>query len=412
MLGSYPGYLSIDGVLQLYTVRSGDYSDYAPIMSALWGALEYVASGPFPMLVLQSGLFLFGLYAILARVLAPRGAAIASGALLLFPPIFAPMAVIWPESLMAGALLAALGAALQGTRRWSIAAVAFAIIACGCRFECVFALTPIAFRAIGPGPRWRRAGIALGLVAGVFGSAKIADYALTIVETHTWQQQLMVMDTVGTLRRAKVRDQATLEASLAGLPIVDRATLVERMKASVDALDWFPVAHGPKRIVDRIDSDEESDALTRGWRSAITSHPGAYAFHRWTMIRSLLGMYGKWTPVYDDHGDVDLLAPLHHRATASDWQYGMQRIVRALEHTPLFRPYLYLALALVALWLARGVLLLRSLAISGLVLEVSMFVFAPTNDYRYSHWLVTTSCIVLVALAMARKWPATDEATS
>ncbi len=410
MLGAYPGYLSVDGVLQLYTVRTGDYSDYAPIMTALWGAFEYVAAGPFPMLALQSGLFLFGLYAILRRVVSPRAAAITAGALLLFPPIFAPMAVIWPESLMAGALMATLGAAIQGTRRWSIAAVAFAIIACGCRFECVFALTPIAFRAIAPGARWKRAGIALALVAGVFLSAKLADHVLTVVDNHTWEQQLLAMDTVGTLRRAKLRDRAMLEAALAGVPLADRDLLVERMEASVDALDWYPVAHGSKRVLEPIETDDESQALGRAWRGAIIAHPGAYAFHRWATVRSLLGIHGgRWSPVYDEFGDPDLLAPLHHRATASDWQYGMQLFVRALARTPLFRPYLYLALALIALWLARKRALLRSLAISGLVLEVTMFVFAPANDYRYSHWLVTTTCAVLAAIAVARKWPATED---
>ncbi len=406
MLGAYPGYLSVDGVLQLYTVRSGDYSDYAPVMSGLWSALEYVLAGPFPMLALQSGLFLFGLYAILRRVLSERAAAVTTGALLLFPPIFAPMAVIWPESLMAGALLATLGAALQGQRKWTIAAVACAIVACSCRFECVFALTPLAFRAINPGPRWRRAGIALGLVIGVFASAKLADYALTVTDTYSWQQRLMVVDTIGTLRRAKVRDAAKIEAALAGLPIADRGALVERINAYSFALDWYPLSNGSKRILDRVDSDEESAALTRAWRSAITKYPGKYAFHRWAMFRTLVGLQGKWSPVYDDFGDVDLLAPLHHRATASDWQYGMQMFVRGVAKTPLFRPWLYLLLALVAIWLARKNVILRSLVISGLVLEATMFVFAPAAEYRYSHWLVTTTTIVLAALLVARRFPA------
>jgi hypothetical protein len=74
-LGAYPGYLSTDSTLQLYTVRSGDYTDYAPLMTAIWSLLEWVVSGPFPMLALQSGLFLFGLAAILRTVLSPRAAA-------------------------------------------------------------------------------------------------------------------------------------------------------------------------------------------------------------------------------------------------------------------------------------------------------------------------------------------------
>jgi hypothetical protein len=406
MLGAYPGYLSIDGVLQLYTVRSGDYSDYAPIMSGLWGALEYVAAGPFPMLALQSGLFLFGLHAILAKILSPRAAAVTAAAVLLFPPVFAPMAVIWPEPLMAGALLATTGALLDGRRGWRIAAAFFAVIAVGCRFECAFALTPIAFFALPASvQRWRRAALALALVVGVFGVAKVTDYALQVTETYSWQQQLQVMDTIGTLRRAKVKDAKKLEAALAGLPIASHESLVERMKQYNDANDWYPLSNGDKKILFPIDTDEESKALSTAWRGAITKHPGAYFFHRWTLTRNLLGISGKWSPVFDDYGNVELLAPLHHRATASDWQYGMQRIVRAVAATPLMRPYLYLVLALVALWLARKQKILRSLLISGLVLEVTMFMFAPTGAYRYSHWFVTTTCIAIAALLIARRHP-------
>src|SRR5579862_9430353 len=102
VLGCYPGYLTTDSSLQLYTVRSGDFTDYSPMMTALWSALEYVTAGPFPMLALQSGLFLFGLDAILRKLLAPRAAAVTATCVLLFPPVFAVMAVIWPDALMAG----------------------------------------------------------------------------------------------------------------------------------------------------------------------------------------------------------------------------------------------------------------------------------------------------------------------
>ena len=125
-LGCYPGYLASDGILQLYTVRSGEFSDYAPVMTALWSLLEYVLAGPFPMLVVQSGLFLFGSFAILRTFLTPRAAAITAGCVLLFPPVFATFAVIWPEPLMAGALIAATGAVLQPRLFWKRAAIGFA----------------------------------------------------------------------------------------------------------------------------------------------------------------------------------------------------------------------------------------------------------------------------------------------
>src|SRR5262245_50018507 len=83
-LGSYPGYMSFEPTMQLFDVRNGVYTDAnPPVMTAAWSLLEYVASGPFPMLALQSGLFLFGLAAILRTVLSPRAAAVTASLVLL-----------------------------------------------------------------------------------------------------------------------------------------------------------------------------------------------------------------------------------------------------------------------------------------------------------------------------------------
>jgi hypothetical protein len=119
------------------------------------------------------------------------------------------------------------------------------------------------------------------------------------------------------------------------------------------------------------------------------------------MTRAILGA-ATGEPLYDRFGDAALMAPLHHRATASDWQYGMQRFVRAVAMTPLFQPWLYLALAIPALILNRKRRLLQALVASGLVLELVMLLLAPAPEYRYSHWMVTTTCIALAAAAVAR----------
>jgi hypothetical protein len=403
VLGSYPGYLSTDAILQLYTVRSGDYSDYAPVMTAIWGALEYVISGPFPMLALQSGLFLFGLFAILRTVLAPRVAAVTAVLVLLFPPVFALMAVIWPEALLAGALLGAVGASLQDGWRWRAIAIVLLVIACACRGEAVVAIIPLVLHAVPSMQWWRRAGITLAICLGVAGTARLADRLLTVTDTYVWEHGLQMMDTVGTLRRAKVQDEAKLRAALDGIPLADPPTLRERMIGNSDALSWRPLVHGEKRMFEAIDSDEEADAVSAAWWRVIASHPGAYLHHRWSMARAVLAIRGKWRPVFDDLGSHDLLAPLHHRATTSDWQYGMQHVVRAVAATPLFRPWLYLVLAIAAIVLARKQPLLRALAISGLVFQVAVLFFATSTEYRHSHWMVTATCVALAAIAVSRR---------
>jgi hypothetical protein len=408
VLGCYPGYMSTDSALQLFTVRSGDYTDYSPVMTALWGALEYVSAGPFPMLVLQSGLFLFGLHAILRTVLSPRAAAVTAAGVLLFPPVFSVMAVIWPDPLMAGAMLGGFGAALDSRRGWKIVGGVLIAIALACRPEVIFAVIPFALVVVPKTVWWRRAAVAVGIVLGLGIGARVADWALTVNDTYLWEQQLMVADTVAILRRSKIKKVEAMEEAFAGLPLADRSTLKERVTASADALNWRPLSNGDKRIFELITTDDQAAALAADWRHAILKRPKSYVLHRWAMIRAMLGISGSAEPVYDSFGNFDLMAPLHHRATASDWERGMRIIVRGVAKTPLFRGWLYVVLAIAAIVLARRRRVLRALAISGLVYEITMFVFAPMPDFRYSHWLITATCAALAGLAVARKWAARD----
>jgi len=402
-LGCYPGYLSTDGILQLYTVRSGEFTDYAPAMTALWSLLEYVLAGPFPMLVVQSGLFLFGAFGILRTFLTPRAAAITAGCVLLFPPVFATFAVIWPEPLMAGALIAATGAVLQPSLRWKRAAIGFAVLAVACRFDAAVAVFVIALAVLSEPRRLHRTLLALAITVGITGIAWTTDRLATVTDTYVKQNDLQLMDVVGTLRRAKVHDEAALKQALAGMPIADATVFVERMTAANDALNARSLTTGDKKIFEPIKTEEEADATSAAWRSALTSHFGAYLTHRFAMARALLGFSNRAKPVYDQFGNPDLLAPLHHRATPSDWELGMQKVVRAFAATPLFRPYLYVLLAILVIVLARRRPLVRNLAIAGVAFELAMFLCAPTADYRYSHFFITAVCLALAVLVVGAR---------
>jgi len=404
-LGAYPGYLTTDGTLQLYTVRSGDYSDYSPVMTAIWGALEYVTSGPFPMLVLQSGLFLFGLQAVLARVVTPRAAALTAAGVLMLPPVYSVMAVIWPDALMAGALLSGFACALDPRRTRRVAGAVLVMIAIACRPELRLAVIPLAFAVVPAQVWWRRTAIAVGLALGLSIVSGLANWALVVVDTHT-SQELGYVDLVGTMRRTKLKKIEVLDAAFAGLPFVDHSTFKTQLLAGHDATNWWSITHGDKRMFEPIGTDDQADALAADRRAAIVHHTKAYVVHRWAMIRTLLELSGPGPQIVDDFGDFDLLAPLHHRASSSDWQRGWRAIVRATA--PMFRPWIWLVLALVALVLSRRRPLLFAVAVSGVVYELVMFFLAPSGDVRYSHWMVTTAAIALAALAVARKWASRD----
>ena len=392
----YPGYLSFDSTMQLYAVRTGTYTDYAPVMTGLWSLLEWVAAGPFPMLVLQSGLFLFGLNAILRRVLSPRAAAVLAAGVLLFPPVFSPMAVIWPDSLMAGALLAAAAALLEDKLAWKIVGGVLLAIACAMRPEIVVAIAPLVFLGLPAMKRWKRAGLAIAIVVVAMLFARLGDVALTDDDHHRWQQDLMLTDIAGTLHRVHVKDAGP---SLAGLHVLAG----HEMTKHAERFDAFAITNGPSRVIDPIKTDAEEAALVADWRAVIGAHRRGYLNHRFAMFRRLLGFSSPWQPVYDGFGDFDLLAPLHHRAIPSDWQRGWNAFVHLLARTPLYRPWLYLLAAIAAIALTRRQRLLRNLALSGLAYELVLLFLAPVPEYRYSHWLVTTATIALAAFAVARK---------
>ncbi len=413
-LCSYPGYMSIDSGLQLFDVRNGVYTDaFPPVMTGVWSLLELVFAGPAPMLALQSGLFLFGLAAILRTVMSPRAAALTACGVLLFPPVFSVMAVIWPDPLLAGCLLAGTGALLDGRRGWQIAGGALFVLACACRPEAIFAVIPLVLVAIRDGAWWKRLGIALAATLALAGVARIAEWALTDTKTYDWQERLLLPDTVSTLRKGHPTPER-LAQLIDGMPKAATADADERLSRGRDVLEAWSLTHGEKRVFEPITTDEHADALAAAWRRAIAAYPLGYIKHRRVVTWHLLGISGKWNPVYDDFGDVALLAPLHHRAIPSDLQLGWQAVVRGVAETPLFRPYLYLVLALALLYLARKQRVLRLVAVSGLVYELTLMFLAPGPDYRYSHWLVTSATAVaialLVALLVARRWPRPDAA--
>ena len=410
-LSSYPGYMSVDSALQLFAVRNGVYTDGHPtVMTGIWSILEILFAGPAPMLALQSALFLFGLYALLRRVLSERAAALTAGGILMFPPVFAPMAVIWPDPLLAGALVAGTACVLASQLRIRIAGCVLFVVALGCRPEIAFALIPLVLLAVRHElptiSRLMRAGITVGLVLVLVLVARVADWALTDTKTYAWEQTVVETDIASILRRARIPTDPEIDRVLAGVPIANVDGAYDRLRRGRDALDGFPLSHGDKRVFEPIANDDQADAVTSAWRRLILRYPGAYLKHRQVMTKYLLGFGDAWSPVYQDFGDPELLAPLHHRATPSTWQEVTQAIVSTTAKTPLFWPWLYLVLALALLaYLARKEPMLRALATSGFIYEVTWFFVAPGADYRYSHWLVATTTVAGMALLVRRRWP-------
>jgi hypothetical protein len=86
----------------------------------------------------------------------------------------------------------------------------------------------------------------------------------------------------------------------------------------------------------------------------------------------------------------------------SELQDAMVDGVRGLARTPIFVPWIYLALAVVFLPLARRHREVLAILGSGVLYELSLFTTATSSDYRQSHWMIACTCTAIVVLAAHR----------
>lgn len=417
----YPGIMTVDSFDQLREARAGSYTDaHPPAMAALWRLVEVVSRGPAGMFILQVTALLGGLYLILRRTFAPRRAAVISIALGLFPPILAPMAVVWKDALMAGLL--ALGVAgLLADRRWvRIAGLVALVAASAVRHNAPAATLPlivILFELAPTLPTWRgritRYAISTAAWLAVTVAALGINGALTDKPMHFWASSLALSDIVGTLAYVDgTLPDADLAPLLAPTELRVDHDLHATLRARHSPYDFAPLVLGADRLWTMpINGDVPAPAakraaIARAWRAIVFGHPLAWVKQRLATFAYVLALPRDRPGVLvmtAHHQNTDLAAPLGVRI--HDWrgQYRWQRRMQKLAlYTPLFRPWLYAAAALVLLLACRRHRDVFALLLGGLGAEASLALFAITPDYRYSHWLVLSTCLGIVLLVARR----------
>lgn len=404
---AFPGYMSNDSVVQLIEGRTRQFTNpHPPIMAAEWGVLDSIISGPVLMLVLQGAAFLLGCAAVLRRSLPPRAAAIAAIAVLLFPPVTTTMAVIWKDSQMAAYLVAGT-ALLLGLRR-STRLVGLVLVTAGCAFRlnAFAAAVPLVFALFEwrPGLRWfQRYAISLVASVAMMLTASAVNRALT-VETTTLTPAYV--DIVGVLTFTRDRSDDELRALLRDTPLRPTTDIQAHARKVFSPRNAWLVDHGDDRVFDRAKTDVQADAVTRAWKTLVADDPGAYLAYRIAVFRELIGLTPSdpWSPVFnlfietaDEENWID------HNAT---WSPAQRQLASAyywlVYNTPLFRPYVYIAIALVLLALFCRDRLSFALLGSGLTYELSYFPGAATADFRYSHWMIACTCLCIVLLFAQR----------
>jgi hypothetical protein len=377
------------------------------MLTELWRIVEVILAGPAGMLALQSLLLLEGSYHLLRRAMGARGAALGACGVLLFPPILATMAVVCPEAQLAGWLAA--GAAALGSERRGVrfAGLGLLVVATGMQGGAALATLPIVVlgwpwqqgRAA-----WQRAAAALGAWAILTAGAARIDHALADEHTGRPEVALAMDDVVGTIAAAGPLGDAALQRELAGVSLAATDHLQARARAIASSPAHY--AAGPARLFEPPTDDGARDALAAARRTVALDHPRAYLAHRLHRFARVLGLYGahNWQPMITWFGPNP--DPVHIAASHAPVQRALIAAVRPLSRSFVFRPFVYLALALIFVPLAlvrRERVAFVALA-SGIAFELAQAFVRTDAAFRDSSWLLV-SCAIGVIICVARFAP-------
>ncbi|MGE0395442.1 MAG: hypothetical protein AB7T06_01855 [Kofleriaceae bacterium] len=401
-----PGYMNYDAAEQLIQARADWKSDgHPPIIVAYWQLFELIVDGPFTLLILQVALFLYGAYTLLRLRFSRKAATWLTTGILLFPPMFTTLAVVWKDSQMASFLLAGVALALRPHRGARTIGVFLLIIAAAVRYNAGAALPTLVFLALTLAWRirrvWLRIVIAFVFLAATYFATSSINWALANRHDHLWYRTTAVFDIVGIGCHSSVTSDEEFLTLLDGTALIQRKDLKHHFCRLFPpgTRDWFLHAELFKWEVVRT----ERLARKAAWKRMVLEYPGAWLKTRLLLAKDHLGLWEGvplWEPVCQTFtGTYDQRQRLHIESELSSLQQAMGDGFRWIAtHTPLYRPWIYLVASLLlfgwAIW--RRDLLVASIVGSGLSYELSILLVANSPDVRYAHWMITCTLFGLV----------------
>lgn len=433
-----PGALSPDSLSILAQARSGIFEDgHPPLMAAIWRLVDRVMPGSIGMLLLNLGLFYGGLYLIF-RWAVPRYHIGALPALLvvgLFPPIIGILGAIWIDVTMAGFFLVALGIFLAGSARPEkslrisvfLMALLLASLGMAVRHNGAAGAFPlIALFLLQSMRNWARPlpRLALATMGGLvitlllFLGARQASTWSVDVQRHLWRVAA-VYDIAG----ASCQENAYLF-----YPDVIQGNSLDNLQKLYTPRSLTPLVLGqqvhalPGQAVEKgtpielnVSNPKLNQRLLSNWMGVIVHHPAAYLKHRYDVFASLVtrSPWGLWGPVFDAIYANDLGIAQRPVTDSAYFVY-----IKTLSlHSLIFVPLLYLILSALAVlptlviglrFQNHALLVATALYSSGLAHMAGLFFLAASADFRYSHWMITTtvlatSLVVLELVHAARR---------
>ena len=414
-LAYWPGLMNWDSARQYDQAVSGAFDDWhPPAMEWVWRLLLPLADGPALMLVLQLSLYVAGFGLVIEWALRARrnGRALALAACALLPLAVALMGEVIKDSLMAAALMLAVGLwagapEAAGRRgRWRrLAAAALILAAASLRFNAFLAGFPLLV-AVAP-PYWRGGPVRWTLASLAAIALLLAVMPLANAALHARRSGVEYSLTIFDLAGIGVHSGKDVFPPLG---IADPVAVTRRCytpKRWDSYAEWSPEPCAIHFDLVRAAFERRGLSHRQWWLRAILAHPLPYAEHRlahWNVNAAFLLHQepGRAVPV---HSEPDPGAfPVAHTAAVT-W---VDRLARYSAATPLGWPACWMALAL-GLFVAAPILPSRRwiapLALSSLMYGLGYGVFSVASDERYYLWTMLAAALALaIALTDGAGW--------
>jgi hypothetical protein len=251
---------------------------------------------------------------------------------------------------------------------------------------------------------WKRIVIVGGAALALVGAAFLVTRLLAIEHVRLTP---VYPDIVGTIAKTHERSDKDLRHLLRGTPLFRATEIQWRARKLVELGSAYLITTGEDRLFDNPSSPQEWAALDRARSELVAGDPFAYLSANWTRFSTMLGLGtlgvrgAIWNLFLEEEA---VMFNIEHQATWSWIQmFVAHKLIWLDIHTPLFRPYVYAIIAVLLLVLFCRDRLTAGLLTSGLCYELSFFPFAPTPDFRYSHWMITATCLAAVLLFIQRR---------
>jgi hypothetical protein len=413
----YPGMMSPDSVAALSAGREGTFVDInAPLMSALWAALDRLIPGPGAMFILQTALFWAG--AAVFWKAAYRESTFLGLALVLFaflPHILSQTMVIWKDIALGASLFFAAALLYYAKKSGSKAALlispVFLFYAYAARLNAFPAVLPLAiwsaflFYRIFERSRSK-------LIAALTG---IAYFSLLTVAVYAVTYGLTGGKSVYPFQQIYLHDLSALSIEK-GQPLFpeyirnDAAFSQERVaerynERSVSDLIYPDVPNAGDRPVLKLTQDAGQAAeLRQAWTSAIKDDPAGYLKHRARVFAQLTGLGRSVTAPYWVQGFSS--SPAEYRGAGNAGTYVLMKYFgafrRPFPQTFFFRAFIWVILCGFFLYKAvRRRLtgdwdLVFVLSASTLLFTFAYFPTTPSTEFRYLFWPAISSALTVI----------------